>query len=145
MKKKDPFTLEQLSNMQGIPVWVESNEEPYEGRWHTVEHADLENPDKTLYTQEGVTYSEYGKYFTAYFYKESYIAKIDWLTSWLEKECEKIVGVDKYGEYKYRRYRVFACAKCGCKSAVKQKFCPGCGRAATEDAWAELEKRFWRE
>lgn len=81
--------MEQLSNMQGIPVWVESNEEPYEGRWHTVEHADLENPDRTLYTQEGVTYSEYGKYFTAYFYKESYIAKIDWLTSWLEKNVKK--------------------------------------------------------
>lgn len=142
MLNMKPLTLEDLSNMKGIPVWVESNEEPYEGRWHTVEHADLENPDRTLYTQEGVTYSEYGTYFTAYLYAAAHIMKFEWMTLWIEKEGEKIVGVDSKGGYKYRRYRVFTCAKCGCRSAVKQKFCPGCGRATTEEAWAELKNRF---
>ena len=62
----EPLTLEQLREMVGMPVWIERNDPPHDGKWDLVDYADIENADKTLYTKSGVTYSEYGKYFTAY-------------------------------------------------------------------------------
>lgn len=59
------LTLEQLREMDGKPVWIERNESPHDGKWFVVDHADIENPDRTLYTKEGVTYSDYGVHFTA--------------------------------------------------------------------------------
>lgn len=66
--------------MDGKPMWVERNEEPYDGKWFIVDHADVENPDKTLYTKEGVTYSDYGKYFTAYAYPPAHIDREEWVS-----------------------------------------------------------------
>ena len=65
-EKREPLTLEQLREMVGMPVWIERNDPPHDGKWDLVDYADIENTDKTLYTKSGVTYSEYGKYFTAY-------------------------------------------------------------------------------
>lgn len=126
-----PLTMEQLREMDGKPMWVERNEEPYDGKWFIVDHADVENPDKTLYTKEGVTYSDYGKYFTAYAYTPAHIDLEEWTAEWIYPENE---------------WNLPKCSKCGCNSkdaqyGHKNNFCPKCGRAMTPEAWAEREKR----
>lgn len=76
----NPLTLEQLREMDGQPVWIERIEAPYDGKWFIVNYADTENPDKTLYTDSGVTYSEYGKYFIAYPYPPAHIDRSEWIS-----------------------------------------------------------------
>lgn len=76
----DPLTLEQLRDMDGQPVWIERNESPHDGKWFIVDHADIENPDRTLYTKEGVTYSDYGVHFTAYAYPPAHIDREEWVS-----------------------------------------------------------------
>lgn len=121
----EPLTLEQLREMDGHPVWVERNETPHDGKWFIVDHADVENPDKTLYTKEGVTYSDYGVYFTAYAYPPAHIDREAW------KECpwcksEYTVIDDDFGQPVHPKMI---------------KFCWKCGRPLTPEAWAMLEKR----
>lgn len=74
------LTLEQLREMDGKPVWIERNESPHDGKWFIVDHADVENPDRTLYTKEGVTYSDYGVHFTAYAYPPAHIDREAWVS-----------------------------------------------------------------
>lgn len=129
--KMIPLTLEQLRDMDGQPVWVERNEKPHDGKWFIVSHADIKNPDKTLYTKEGVTYSNYGVYFTAYAYPQAHIDREAW-----EKcgvcDCEAITfeATDK-GKYPYKGFCIGGGAK----------FCPWCGRPRSDKAWEALEKR----
>lgn len=125
------LTLEQLREMDGKPVWIERNESPHDGKWFIVDHADVENPDRTLYTKEGVTYSDYGVYFTAYAHPRAHIDREGWTADWVKH--------DGYTE----------CSKCdywydspdGEEDGDRPVFCPACGRAMTPEAWAELEKR----
>ena len=124
-------SLERLREMDGQPVWIERIEAPYDGKWFIVNYADTENPDKTLYTDSGVTYSEYGKYFIAYPYPPAHIDRSEWTAEWIYPENE---------------WNLPRCSKCGCNSkdatyGHKDRFCPKCGRAMTEEAWAELERR----
>lgn len=133
-----PLTLEQLREMDGQPVWVERNEAPHDGKWFIVDHADVENPDKTLYTKEGVTYSDYGTYFTAYAYPPAHIDREAWEPC---EECEKKSCDDcRYSEY---LSYLEPCKSCENASEWKpmQNFCGECSRPLTEEAWAELEKR----
>ena len=129
----EPLTLEQLREMDGKPVWIERNESPHDGKWFIVDHADIENPDRTLYTKEGVTYSDYGVHFTAYAYSPAHIDREAW------KPCIKCNGKCYFCKFNET-------SKCGkCKNhefySPMFNFCPDCGRPLTEDAWAELEKR----
>lgn len=124
-----PLTLDQLREMDGQPVWIERIEAPYDGKWFIVNYADTENPDKTLYTDSGVTYSEYGKYFIAYPYPPAHIDRGKWeycLT------CRDL---------RYLPYEVCAGIKMPGGSEIGASFCPSCGRPLTEEAWAELERR----
>ena len=82
-----PLTLEQLRGMHGKPVWIERNDEPHDGKWLIIEYADTENPDKTLYTREGTTYSDYGTYFTAYAYPPAHIDREAWELCYACKSC----------------------------------------------------------
>ena len=125
----EPLSLEQLKQMVGKPVWIERIEAPYDGKWFIVNYADTENPDKTLYTDSGVTYSEYGKYFIAYPYPPAHIDRGKWeycLT------CRDL---------RYLPYEVCAGIKMPGGSEIGASFCPSCGRPLTEEAWAELERR----
>lgn len=141
----EPLTLEQLREMSGKPVWIERIEAPYDGKWFIVDYADTENPDKTLYTDSGVTYSEYGKYFIAHPYPPARIDREAWTAEreWFDEETgNPIDGIERVWGWK--------CSKCG-KALPddfdnpdyppKIEFCPFCGRAMTPRAWAELEKR----
>lgn len=74
----EPLTLEQLRGMEGKPVFMQMIGEPKTGRWVIVDYADTEHPDKTLYTKEGVTYSDYGKHFVAYTYPPTHIDREAW-------------------------------------------------------------------
>ena len=154
----DALTLEQLREMDGKPVWIERNESPHDGKWFIVDHADIENPDRTLYTKEGVTYSDYGVHFTAYAYPPAHIDREAW-----EKPCNMCGGkttlyqhtnttklfMNTFGNAATLVTECTACppyADCCMKdisanSAFKINFCPECGRPLTEEAWAELKKR----
>lgn len=78
MPAGQPLTLEQLRVIHGKPVWIERNDESHDRMWLIVEYADTENQDKTLYTREGTTYSDYGTYFTAYAYPTAHINREAW-------------------------------------------------------------------
>ena len=154
----EPLTLEQLREMDGKPVWIERNESPHDGKWFIVDHADIENPDRTLYTKEGVTYSDYGVHFTAYAYPPAHIDREAW-----EKPCSMCGGkttlyqhtnttklfMNTFGNAATLVTECMACppyADCCMKgisanSAFKINFCPECGRPLTEKARAEREKR----
>ena len=136
-----PLTLEQLREMDGKPVWVERNESPHDGKWFIVDHADIENPDKTLYTKEGVTYSDYGAYFTAYAYPPAHIDREAW------EPCAKCVGCGNCYYFLYDDDE-YPCNKCLKESTDKNQypkfepigFCKHCGRPLTEDAWASWRR-----
>lgn len=125
----EPLTLDQLREMDGQPVWIERIEAPYDGKWFIVNYADTENPDKTLYTDSGVTYSEYGKYFIAYPYPPAHIDRSKWeFCLW----CKDL---------QYLPHEMCAGIKMPGGSEIGASFCPSCGRPLTEEAWAELERR----
>ena len=125
-----PLTIDQLRGMDGKPVWIERNDEPHDGKWLIVEYADTENPDKTLYTREGTTYSDYGTYFTAYAYPPAHIDREAWTSEWINS-----IPALGAGDLETR------CKSCGNLVLFETDFCPYCGKAMTEEAWAELEKR----
>ena len=123
---REPLSLEQLREMNGKPVWIERVEAPYDGKWFIVNYADTENPDKTLYTDSGVTYSEYGKYFIAYPYPPARIDRSKW------EKCELCSLPD--GKPASQLILAETCNG-------EAKYCPHCGRPLTEEALAELERR----
>ena len=132
MQVRQPLTLEQLRGMEGKPAWIERNNEPHDGKWLIVEYADTENPDKTLYTREGTTYSDYGTYFTAYAYPPAHIDREAWEPCGLCGTLHEIMcRFSKKTEYDQSTTSRYAMAR----------FCPNCGRPLTEETWAELEKR----
>lgn len=133
MPAGQPLTLEQLRGMKGKLVWIERNDEPHDGKWLIVEYADTENQDKTLYTREGTTYSDYGTYFTAYTYPPARIDREAWAPCGLcgTLNDEIMCQFSKRTEYDQSTTSRYEMAR----------FCPNCCRPLTEEAWAELEKR----
>lgn len=125
MMKGKPLTLEQLREMEGQPVYVERNEEPHDGKWFIVDYADTINPDMTLYTRDGTTYSDYGVYFTAYDRPSTAINREAWEPCrWCNSEYT--IEDDDFG-WPVKRSLI--------------RYCWRCGRPITEEAWAELEER----
>lgn len=139
--KMVPLTLEQLRKMDGKKVWIV--ESPNWGHWELSEDAGdyLCDRDADLY---GLAYPDPdGKAglhklgWVAYAYPPAHIDREAWMAEWKE-----YIGEDAGFHY---------CSKCkqqafnyedgGEVFEVLSDFCPSCGKAMTQEAWAELEKR----
>ena len=62
----EPMTLEQLREMDGEPVWVQTPGIPQYGRWVIVAGIDTNDGQKTLYCQGDYTCRNYGQDWLAY-------------------------------------------------------------------------------
>ena len=151
----DPLGLEQLRKMDGKPVWVETK--AGSKFWAIVTNNCVSSGyERYLWIDED---TEYDKTWLAYAYSPAHIDREAW-----EKPCNMCGGektlyqhtnttklfMNTFGEAATLVTECMACppyADCCIKgisanSAFKINFCPKCGRPLTEEAWAELKKRF---
>lgn len=126
----DPLTLEQLRKMDGHPVWVE------EASSYALVSVDDAGKYKGVpfirFVKNGGTFewNAGGRKLTFYAYHPANIDMEAWTAEWVDN--------DKSEEMMCK------CSKCGYPVSYfwgKTAFCPGCGRAMTPEARAELEKR----
>lgn len=126
-----PLTLDQLREMDGQPVWIEDV-----NRWRFVsipEAEQFKNTPFVLFRKEDVQFEWQieDSELTVYSYPPAHIDRSEWTAEWIYDDCE---------------FNLPKCSACGCRSkdatyGHKNNFCPKCGRAMTEEAWAELERR----
>ena len=62
----EPLTLEELREMVGEPVWVQSPGIPEYGSWRIVAGVDTEDGERALYCNGDYTCRDYGKVWLAY-------------------------------------------------------------------------------
>ena len=120
----EPLTIEQLREMDGEPVWVETGNQFSD--WGKVDFNRRRIwPFGTA--GEWWDFRYYGDW-VPYAYPPAHIDREAWTTKW---------EVDEFGH---------KCSKCGeylpsGDDDIFPQFCPNCGRATTADALEELEKR----
>lgn len=124
-----PLTLDQLREMDGQPVWVEfighPDGTPIEPLWMLVNCRE-----KRLVTDvEYVDWNSEGWF--AYSYPPARIDRSKWTAEWVPMtDDDGCVWLE--------------CSTCEYDLDSLEEshpFCPSCGRAMTEEAWAELERR----
>ena len=130
----EPLTREQLIDMDGKPVLLKS---PSWTEWCIVrEHGEHEIAGDAIsftrrhYGEVCLGLSDYGKTWTAYAYQTAHIDREKWTAEWVDND--------------HSEEMMCKCSKCGYPVSYfwgKTAFCPGCGRAMTPEAWAELERR----
>lgn len=133
----NPLTLEQLREMDGQPVWVvclkkEKYIDPPIG-WRILEKS-ISGSFGVWNGENCLSQRSYSSDWFAYSYPPAHIDRGEWTAEWIYPENE---------------WNLPRCSKCGCNSkdatyGHKDRFCPKCGRAMTEEAWAELEQRLQR-
>lgn len=131
----EPLTMDQLREMDGKPVWVvpQKSEHDYCG-WCVVSASD--RGDKYSCAEiPGVEYwswsfEDYGKSWIAYTYPTAKIDWDAWTAEWRRKYKSGIHAGSGY-----------VCSECDMWNNSPSWFCPYCGRAMTQEAQAELEKR----
>lgn len=159
----EPLTLEQMRGMRGKWAWIVSCDEskPFFG-WGLVgkHHAStLQEYDEDLAVRVNYDVEEYGSVWLAYRYPPATIDLDDWTTHWVERErhaggfheetgrivpAPGILSEEKATVLVDGRhtYKGLYCAKCGAAAAdTFMDICPRCGRAATKEGLAILEKR----
>lgn len=156
-----PLTLEQLREMIGQPVWIESNDKK---EWCILwgYHCPEVYGRSMIFTRrtsekKQYQFSDYGKTWLAYAYSPIHIDREAW------EPCEYCNGktnlyqhthttklfMNTFGEAAILITKCMACppyADCcmngiSVNSAFKINFCPNCGRPLTEEAWQEFEKK----
>lgn len=117
--ERKPLTVERLRDMEGKPVLLKS---PWWTEWCIVrEHGEHEIAGDAIsftrrhYGEVCLGLSDYGKTWTAYAYLPAHIDREKW------EPCMWCVLNGQFGLNDY---------------------CSACGRPLTEEAWAELERRF---
>lgn len=133
--KMVPLTLEQLREKVGQPVVIKySYGGPYTFVIVDVRYVPHLGADKIrlVFPDGYITVNErdYGTYFTTYAYPPAHIDREAWTAEWVDNDQSEEM--------------MCKCSKCGYPVSYfwgKTAFCPGCGKAMTPDAWAELEKR----
>lgn len=129
-----PLTREQLIDMEGKPVLLKS---PSWTEWCIVrEHGEHEIAGDAIsftrrhYGEVCLGLSDYGKTWAAYAYPPAHIDREKWTAEWVDND--------------HSEEMMCKCSKCGYPVSYfwgKTAFCPGCGRAMTPEALAELERR----
>lgn len=130
-----PLTLEQLREKVGQPVVIKySYGGPYTFAIVDVRYVPHLGADKIrlVFADGYITVNEkdYGTYFTTYACPPAHIDRETWTAEWVDNDQSEEM--------------MCKCSKCGYPVSYfwgKTAFCPGCGKAMTPDAWAELEKR----
>ena len=75
-------------------------------------------------------FSSFGETWIAYAYPPAHIDREAWTSEWINS-----IPALGAGDLETR------CKSCGNLVLFETDFCPYCGKAMTEEAWAELEKR----
>lgn len=128
--KMVPLTLDKLREMGGQPYWhVGLQDNSPEPHWKILDPFVARCPEDY----------GYGKRWLAYDYLPAHIDREAW------EPCELCHGnkLDSVGVGDHFGLRVYL--RGGNKNPPENErfqFCPKCGRPRTEEAWAELEKRF---
>ena len=127
----EPLSLEQLKQMDGKPVWCEDVE-----RWAIVSVSDAgkwKDVPFALFEKNGgrFEWNVEDRELSLYSYPPAHIDRSEWTAELIYDDCE---------------FNLPKCSACGCRSkdahyGHKNNFCPKCGRAMTEKAWVELERR----
>ena len=116
-----PMTLEQLRGMANKPyrhVGMRENSAP--------PHWDILDPLLAYHPED----YDYGECWVAYAYPPARIDREAWTSEWINS-----IPALGAGDLETR------CKSCGNLVLFETDFCPYCGKAMTEEAWAELEKR----
>lgn len=64
--ESNPLTLDELREMDGEPVWVQSPGVPEYGSWRIVAGVDTEDGERTLFCNGDFNCRDYGKVWLAY-------------------------------------------------------------------------------
>lgn len=134
--KMVPLSLEQLNQMDGEPVWVVPlKKEDWDSHWDVMKHGcaiaeSKTKPGKTYFLYE----DSYRIRWLAYSYPPAHIDRSKWTAKWIHDEIES----EKIGKILIPSC---SCSICGMNVESETDFCPSCGRAMNEKAWAELERR----
>lgn len=126
----DPLTLEQLRDMDGLPVWIEHCNPKYNHIWLIWRNS---KEDDIITGFEG-----YGEFWRAYAYPPAHINLEAWTAEWEG-------SADGYADGELV-YDTWTCPECGHTEDTDDQdllpdFCPSCGLAMTDKAREILRKR----
>ena len=127
----EPLSLEQLKQMDGKPVWCEDVE-----RWAIVSVSDAgkwKDVPFALFEKNGgrFEWNVEDRELSLYSYPPAHIDRNEWTAEWVPTtDDDGCVWL-----------KCSACEYDLDSMEESNPFCPSCGRAMTEEAWAELERR----
>lgn len=130
----EPLTIEELRGMDGQPVYWPDDES-----WGIVSVDDAGRWAGIPFfrgRKNGVNfeYDIVSRGMEVYAYPPAHIDREKWTAEWVDND--------------HSEEMMCKCSKCGYPVSYfwgKTAFCPGCGRAMTPEAWAELERRVFGE
>lgn len=128
-KDGEPLSLEQLKHMDENPVWIKDKEYPENTGWVIWDDSFKQN-----WLGDPETRNSHGKSWFAYSYPPTHIDRRAWTAEWVPM-------TDDDG---YVWLECSACEHDLDSMEESHPFCPSCGRAMTEEAWAELERRLMK-